>query len=641
MKTKFTKFTIAVAIATAASFSSCSKFDEINTNPTQANENQVQVEYFLNNSIIGAQQDPHIAERVFVLYWKSAGRQHLSGGITSGEYNDDWTNDYWRYISEWLNNVNTAIQIADMKAENGTAQPYNANLIQVARIWRAYLMSELADNFGAIPIEAFSGNNPEFKSTQDVYHFLLDELKDATSKIDAAVARPDKLQNHDPAYKYEWDKWIRYGNSMRLRLAMRIAEVDANKAKTEFESAVATNKLITTADHNFKVAERPGWDALSGVMSREWNGQVLSTTLNNLYVGLGGVKSEDQLGSALHAAIKPDNYIGKRMLGHYSTRTNDPSAGYFFDGLPNTIDPRAYKTFYIPGDVTSATWSNYPSWASDASTTKVRFPKVTGFNTDTLDIDVKHTWSTAVSGDFGTKGAVNPIRSIQVGKIPGLSKAYRTSNAERIFFANWETHFLLAEASLKGWNTGTTAQAAYENGVKASFDYNGVSQYATAYLNSESYNRVGTSVKFTHTTEPGSSRTMNYVDGYTGAAGTATIQYPVNSIYKNGTVRNDALTKIITQKYLANMPWLPLESWSDHRRLGLPFFENPAVENPLPNLPALTATNYMTNQIKFFPQRLRYPSSLKNADQDGYNQAVSLLGGPDEVLTPLWWAKQN
>src|SRR5690606_19308662 len=135
---------------------------------------------------------------------------------------------------------------------------------------------------------------------------------------------------------------------------------------------------------------------------------------------------------------------------------------------------------------------------------------------------------------------VNPIRSIQVGKIPGLSKAYRTSNAERIFFANWETHFLLAEASLKGWNTGTTAQSAYENGIKASFDYNGASQYATAYLNSESYNRVGTSVRVKHSTDPGSSRTMKYDDGYTGAAATATIQYPVNSIYKNGTVRNDA-----------------------------------------------------------------------------------------------------
>src|SRR5690606_42058641 len=81
---------------------------------------------------------------------------------------------------------------------------------------------------------------------------------------------------------------------------------------------------------------------------------------------------------------------------------------------------------------------------------KVRIPKGKGFNADTFGNDVKQTWSTAVSCDFGTKGTGTPIRSIQVGKIPGLSKAYRTSNAERIFFANWETHFLLAEASLKG-----------------------------------------------------------------------------------------------------------------------------------------------------------------------------------------------
>ncbi len=40
---------------------------------------------------------------------------------------------------------------------------------------------------------------------------------------------------------------------------------------------------------------------------------------------------------------------------------------------------------------------------------------------------------------------------------------------------------------------------------------------------------------------------------------------------------NDALTKIITQKYIASS-LVPEEAWSDHRRLGLPFFENQAVE---------------------------------------------------------------
>ena len=40
---------------------------------------------------------------------------------------------------------------------------------------------------------------------------------------------------------------------------------------------------------------------------------------------------------------------------------------------------------------------------------------------------------------------------------------------------------------------------------------------------------------------------------------------------------------------------------------------------------------------EFYPQRMRYPSSLENADPEGYKQAVELLGGPDNIITPLWW----
>ena len=133
---------------------------------------------------------------------------------------------------------------------------------------------------------------------------------------------------------------------------------------------------------------------------------------------------------------------------------------------------------------------------------------------------------------------------------------------------------------------------------------------------------------------------MNYVDGMSGTAGTVNINYPVNNLYKGGTVRNDLLTKIITQKFIAQTPWLPLETWSDHRRLGLPFFENVVLESPITTLPGLTASNYTTSSVKFFPQRLKYPSSLQNSNINGYNQAVSALGGTDAVLTPLWWAQQ-
>lgn len=646
MKNKLSKFSIALALA--ASISACSKFEDINTDPNAAISEQVQVEYFLNNSIIGAQQNPDVAERSFVLYWKTAGHQqlytNLDFGLNVGSYNSDWTNAYWSSASNWLNHVNTAIQIAEEKAANGTAKGYNNNLIQVSRIWRAYLMSELSDLFGPIPIDAFQGVNPEFNTTEEVYHFLLAELKDAVSKIDESVARTEKLEKLDPAYAYNWEKWVRYGNSMRLRLAMRIAEVDPGKAQTEFEDAVK-GKLITTADHTFKVAEKSGWDDLSGVMSREWNEQSLSSTLNNLYLGLGGIKSKDQLPANLHSAIKPANYMGLRFLDHYSVKTNDPSAGFFFDGLPHSIDPRAYETFYIPGDFSRTNkkgktiWSNYPSYNNNPSTTEVTLAK-NGSSNKEVKLDTKFTWSTMANGDFGAQGTSNPIRAIQIGKIPSLAHEYRSSDNKRIFFADWETYFLIAEGAVRGWNVGTSAQAAYENGIKANFEHLGVSQYLSAYLSSQDYNRAGTSVQFTHTTEPSSSYNMNYIDGYTGTTGTINVKYPDNTIYKNGKIKNDALTKIITQKFIANTPWLPLEAWSDHRRLGLPFFENPAVENPLTNMPALSSSNYMTNQVGFFPQRVKYPSSFESADQKGYNQAVSALGGNDNVLTPLWWAKK-
>jgi len=636
MKNFKSKIGIAILFG-SITFSSCSKFEEINIDPLKANETQVKIEYFFNNSLTGAQQDPNIAERIFVLDWKTAGRQHMTNGLALGTVNDDWSKEYYRYSAEWIKNASKGIQIANDEIKAGSAKDYTNNILQISRIWRAYLISELSDNFGPVPIDYAEGVNPDYKPVKDVYYYLFDELKDAISKIDPNVKIPEDVLKFDRAYGFKYDSWIRYANSMRMRLAMRLSEVDAAKAKAEFEAAATTNKYIATAADNFAVAEKTGWDPLSGVMSREWNAQTLSATLNNLYIGLGGIKSDQLVASDLKSSIKDENYIGKRYSNHFTTQTNDPSAGYWLDGLPNKIDPRAYKAFYIPGDLSNSNYSLYPSWTDDAKTQE----EVLVNGSNQIKVNTKYTWNAFSLGDWGAKGTNNRLRSTLVGKVPALSQQFRASTSSRIFFANWESYFLLAEAAVRGWSTGTSAQQAYENGIKASFDYWGVGAFASNYLNSENYNRVGTSVKFTHTTEPGNNHSMNYIDGYTNAPGTVSIKYPVNTLYKNGSVRNDLLTKIITQKFIANLPWLPLESWNDQRRLGLPFFENPAIENALPNLPDLNASNMMTSSIKFFPQRLNYPSSFREASPDKYQQAISLLGGSDKVLTPLWWAKQK
>lgn len=603
-------------------FLSCSEFEDINVDPVAASADQVQIEYFINNSIGGAQQDPHISERMFALYWDRVGGMTRPAGLALGSPNDDWSSDYYnQYVSSWLRTINAGIVVADQQIESGTAGEHVPNLKQVARIWRAYIMSEMSDNFGPIPIDGFKGVNPEYTDVKSVYYYMLEELKEATNALNMDVSTPgDALKKLDPAYQYDYAKWKKYGNSLRMRLAMRLSEADPSKAQAEFEDAAAGGDFIATADDNFAVQEKDGWDNYTGVMTREWNDFRLSATLNNLMIGLGGVPSADVLSADKQSYIKPANYMGLKFDDHFASKTNDPSAGFFFDGLHNTIDPRAYDLYAIPGDLANPQFNGYPSWDDDAETTKRTLVDATGENV-VKTIDAAFTWNAYAGGDWGDKGAKNKVYG-WIGTLPRLVNKYRNSTNKRIFFASWESHFLIAEAAVRGWAVPLSGQAAYEQGIADSFAYNGVSSQLSNYLTSEDYNRVGTSVSWGHTTEPSSTVAMTYKDGYTGAEGTYNMKYPENGLYKNGNVKNDLLTKIITQKFIAQTPWLPLETWNDHRRLGLPFFENPTVEKPLTNMPALTEGNYMTSSIKFFAQRLKYPSNFGSNIPGGYGKLL-------------------
>lgn len=654
MKNRNIKYPAFLAMIPVLLFS-CKKFADVNTNPTAATTDQVQVEYFIDNAITQAQQNPGVSERGFILYWAAAGHQisDADGATFSwGDYSDEWIGEYYNNQASALTYINSAITVAKQQMDAGTEKLYTKNLYWIARIWRAYMLSEMSDCFGPMPINGFQGVNPSFSDVKGVYYYALSELDSASAGINVSIAAADAtLQKEDPAYAFNWLKWQQYANSMRLRLAMRLSEVDAAKAKTEFEAAAATNNFITDNSAAFGVKETAGYNNLSGVYTRCWYLAPVSVTLSNLMVNLGSVTSASQLPAVVTDAtglttaqskIKAANYIGQYFPAQFTNKTNNPYSAYYMDGMPNAIDPRAFQIFYIPGNTTSPTFANGTCGAIDENTAG------NFLNADKSifkPFDAAYTWNPVPDGNWGAKGgvvnALNPIYNIggANGKVPALQEKFRTQTATRVFFGPWETYFLLAEGAVRGWASPVTAQTAYETGISKSFEYWGVSSYLATYLASTDYNRVGTSVSFTHTTEPASSFTAAYVDGATGTAGTTPINYPVNNLYKNGTVRNDQLTKIITQKFIAQTPWLPLETWNDHRRLGLPFFENVVLESPISTLPALTAGNLNTSNQQFFPQRMKYPASLQNSNVDGYNAAVSALGGPDAILTPIWWAQ--
>lgn len=635
---------------------SCSDFDEVNTNPTAAGEEYVKPQYALNNSIGQAQMNPGTAERVVVYNWASAAR--ICGEMSFlnvGRYSDDYTSAYYYPdLSSSIKNATLAITAVENQLEAATTTAHEKeffpNVKQFARIWRAYLISEFVDNFGPYPIESFLGENPVFNSEKDDYEFILKELKEAAAAINTSVLPVEAEGKCDPFdnVKYDPVKWQKYANSLRMRLAMRLSNIDKATAQAEFEDAAKGNKILT-ADDMFAVKENDGWDVFSGVYTCSFDDQVLSSTVANLLTNLGGIKVTEQR-SDLASYVKPANYLGIKYDRHYVANTDNPTKQYWLDGMPENLDPRALKIFCLPDDENA---ENYIDKYNDRTAKDFVLytvdengnPIPNKDNPGEIKIDATRCWNGYPAGSRGGWSptlAYNQLVTNGYGPgctLPMLGKDY-CKGKSRIFFAAWETYFLLAEASLYGWNTGTTAKEAYENGIKASFEYFGVSEYVNDYLNSTNYNRVGTSVKFDHTTEP-TAEQMTYVDGYSKEQKTVTYEYPTASKTLYGKALNDHLTKIITQKFIAQTPYLVLEMWSDFRRLGLPFFEIPANESSMTGSDMVNVWNPNSwkdgQKWEFYPQRMRYPSSLENADPEGYKQAVELLGGSDNIITPLWW----
>jgi len=651
--------TIILGLGACTALYSCSDFDEVNTSPITATIEYVKPQFALNNSIAQAKMDPGVSERIVVYNWGSAARViGEMSFLNVGRYTDDYTSSYYYpCICNSIKNATLAINTADQQLTSGTAtaheQKFFPNVKQFARIWRAYLISEFTDNFGPYAIEGFLGENPVFNSEKEVYAFILKELKEASEAIDTSVeAEGDEGSCDTFGNNFNATKWQKLANSLRMRYAMRLSVVDPATARSEFSAAAEGLNVITTQDEIFAVPENNGWDNLTGVFTRPFDDQVLSSTVANLLTNLGGVKVADMY-PRLASNVKPANYLGIRYNRHYVANTDNPTKQYWMDGIPENLDPRALKIFCLPDDAEA---ENYIDKYLDKSAKDFALlavdesgkPIPSAEKQDRIAIDATKCWNGYPAGTRATWSSTvsyNELVSNGFGPgctLPMLGSDYCSGKA-RIYFAPWESYFLLAEAAEYGWISNITPKEAYELGIRSSFEYFGVSEYADQYINSTTRNRLGTSVAFDDTVEP-TSEVMTYRDGYTNTDQIQEVvyNYPTASKTLYGKAMNDHLTKIITQKYIAQMPYQVLEIWNDHRRLGLPFFEIPANESDLIGSDMVNVLKKDSwkngQQWDFYPQRMRYPATLDNADPENYQKAVELLGGSDVIITPLWWS---
>ena len=213
MKKEFYIKIILPAFLVLFAWSCTGNFEDINTNPNQPTV--VPTTNHFGGVIVGFSGflDPgtDVGQHAnFVGSRLQAGNQsYLSNGSEWGAY----------YSS--LVNINRIITEAEAKGKN--------NMLAVALTFRAQMTQIATDNWRDMPYsEACSASqgiiNPKYDTQESIYTAIIADLKKAADIFKAGAVDPigegDILNNGDVA------KWQKYCNSLRLRVAMRISNVD-------------------------------------------------------------------------------------------------------------------------------------------------------------------------------------------------------------------------------------------------------------------------------------------------------------------------------------------------------------------------------------------------------------------------------
>ncbi len=99
----------------------------------------------------------------------------------------------------------------------------------IARIWNVYLVQQLTDMYGDIPVtEAFTDVKPAFDAQSDIYMYMLEELENSIEKIkEVRTIGYENYGDADVIYQGNLDNWIAFANSMILRIGLRASNTAA------------------------------------------------------------------------------------------------------------------------------------------------------------------------------------------------------------------------------------------------------------------------------------------------------------------------------------------------------------------------------------------------------------------------------
>jgi len=217
-------------VAIVLMVSSCtSTFDQVNTDPDNPSAKQVPATNIL------AYCERYSAGNMFDSWFDLNESDGFSGQIAKWMYNDEGYYSFrptvntqsWNVCYYTVSNLQALIN----KSKEGS------NMWAVATIYQCQIYQVISDRWGNVPytdaLKLESGvTTPAYDKQSFIYPDLLKRLKVAVNALDVAG---DALGSGDVLLNGNITAWKKYGNSLRLRIAARVANIDPTDAKSTFE----------------------------------------------------------------------------------------------------------------------------------------------------------------------------------------------------------------------------------------------------------------------------------------------------------------------------------------------------------------------------------------------------------------------
>lgn len=262
MKNSYKIKTLA-ALLTVSVFTSCTKdFDELNTNKNTLTADQLDASLagaaFLSAEYAGIHNGSYSSPGV-----DDQGTWGIATGIISSTFvqymNTGYSTDRNAFggfeARGWLRFYTVAVPALNNAF---IAAKDDADATAILKIWKVFMFNQMTDHYGPIPYTEAGNGLPKvaYDSQESIYEDFFKLLDEANTTLSATSTSTVGLYStSDRIFNGNVDNWRTFGNSLRLRLALRISDVQPEKAKTQAEAAVAAGVMESNSQSaTFKVS---------------------------------------------------------------------------------------------------------------------------------------------------------------------------------------------------------------------------------------------------------------------------------------------------------------------------------------------------------------------------------------------------